>query len=39
MTSSYTQTWFDKYFINAAMRIDYHHTGNAKAEYFSIDRI
>lgn len=39
MTTSYAQTGFDKYFINAAMRIDYHHTGNAKAEYFSIDRI
>lgn len=30
---------FDKYFINATMRVDYHHTGSAKTEFFSIDRI
>lgn len=35
---SYTQN-FEKYFEDAVMRVDYHHTGNAKEETFSVDRI
>ena len=30
---------FEKYFINKTMRIDYYHTGDAKEEWISIDRI
>jgi hypothetical protein len=30
---------FDDYFVDKTMRIDYHHTGDAKTEIVSIDRI
>jgi len=30
---------FNRYFINKTMRIDYYHTGDARDEWFTIDRI
>ena len=34
-----TNNNFDKYFIDATMRIDYFHIGNAKEEIITLDRI
>ncbi len=30
---------FDRYFRDATLRVDYFHTGNAKEEHFTLDRI
>ncbi len=39
--TSYSQSYlrFEDYFVNETMRIDYHHTGDAQTELFSIDKI
>jgi hypothetical protein len=33
------QNYFDDYFLDETMRIDYHHFGDSEIEYISIDRI
>ena len=30
---------FDSFFINSTMRVDFHHSGTAKSDYYGIDQI
>ena len=35
----FSQTEFEKYFLDKSLRIDYFHTGNFENEYYSIDEL
>jgi len=38
-SSAHAQSRFDRYFEDATLRVDFHHTGNADEEQVSIDRL
>lgn len=36
---SQNQVNFDEYFVDKTLRIDYYHTGDAKTEFFALDKV